>query len=457
VIYPRDLCRTAGMLSLNFLAFRACLTYNKLMDDISMRDMSVAADEQPDRGSRIFLARQPIFRRNGKVFGYELLFRSGLDNFFDETQNGEQATSRVITNTFSLIGISKITEGKKAFINFTGDMLVKEYPSLFPQKITVAEVLENVKVTPAVIEACRNLVVKGYLLALDDFIFSEELLPLVEIAHIIKFDVRAMTMDELSRNLIKVAPYNVKLLAEKVETIEEFDVLKDMGFTFFQGYFFSKPKIVQGRDIPGSKLQYLKIIRVLQDENYNFKKITQFIAQDVSLSYKLLRYVNSAAMRRRVEVTSMQSAVALVGELTLRKWLTLMMLSYMANDKPQELLRLTLLRARFCELVGEKMGKGREFTLTCYTVGLFSLLDVLLDQPMEKVLRQLSLSREIVATLTGEETTQYAAILKLVKAYERGEWLEVTRLASGVKDVFDYLPLFYENALDDVENFYAAV
>ena len=246
-----------------------------------MRDMSVAADEQPDRGSRIFLARQPIFRRNGKVFGYELLFRSGLDNFFDETQNGEQATSRVITNTFSLIGISKITEGKKAFINFTGDMLVKEYPSLFPQKITVAEVLENVKVTPAVIEACRNLVVKGYLLALDDFIFAEELLPLVEIAHIIKFDVRAMTMDELRRNLIKVAPYNVKLLAEKVETIEEFDVLKDMGFTFFQGYFFSKPKIVQGRDIPGSKLQYLKIIRVLQDENYNFKKITQFIAQDI--------------------------------------------------------------------------------------------------------------------------------------------------------------------------------
>ncbi len=204
-------------------------------------------------------------------------------------------------------------------------------------------------------------------------------------------------------------------------------------------------------------MQYLKIIRVLQDESYNFKKITQFIAQDVSLSYKLLRYVNSAAMRRRVEVTSMQSAVALVGELTLRKWLTLMMLSYMANDKPQELLRLTLLRARFCELVGEKMGKGREFTLTCYTVGLFSLLDVLLDQPMEKVLRQLSLSREIVAALTGEETTQYAAILKLVKAYERGEWLEVTRLASGVKDVFDYLPLFYENALDDVGNFYAAV
>lgn len=417
----------------------------------------MANEEQPDRTNRIFIARQPIFRRNGRVFGYELLFRSGLDNFFDEAQDGEEATSRVITNTFSLIGISKITEGKKAFINFTEDMLIKEYPSLFPPRITVAEVLENVKVTPAVIEACRNLVAKGYILALDDFVFTEKSLPLIKIAHIIKFDVRAMTLEELSRNLQKVAPYNVKLLAEKVETIEEYDVLTGMGFAFFQGYFFSKPKIVQGRDIPGSKLQYLKIIRVLQDENYNFKKITDFIAHDVSLSYKLLRYVNSAAMRRRVEVTSMQSAVALVGELTLRKWLSLMMLSYMADDKPQELLRLTLLRARFCEQVGEKIGKGREFTLTCYTVGMFSLLDVLLDQPMDNVLRQLSLSREIVATLTGEEKTPYAVILKLAVAYERGDWQEVSRLANGVQDIYDYLPLFYENALDDVRSFYAAV
>ncbi|MEW6518403.1 MAG: HDOD domain-containing protein [Thermodesulfobacteriota bacterium] len=416
----------------------------------------MATEEQPGSGSRIFIARQPIFRRNGRVFGYELLFRSGLDNFFDAGQDGEQATSRVITNTFSLIGISKITEGKKAFINFTGDMLIKEYPALFPQRITVAEILEDVHATREVIEACRNLVAKGYILALDDFIFCEERLPLVEIAHIIKFDVRALSMEELRLNLQKVAPYNVKLLAEKVETIEEFDVLQDMGFTFFQGYFFSKPKIVQGRDIPGSKLQYLKIIRAIQDENYNFKKISEFIAHDVSLSYKLLRYVNSAAMRRRVEVTSLQSAVALVGELTLRKWLSLMMLSYMADDKPQELLRLTLLRARFCEQIGEKMGRGRDFALTCYTVGMFSLLDVLLDQPMGKVLQPLSLSHDIVATLTGEETTAYAVILRLVKAYERGDWLDVTRLASDVNGVFDYLPLFYENALDDVRSFYTS-
>lgn len=414
-------------------------------------------NEQPDGGSRIFVARQPIFRQNGKVYGYELLFRSGLDNFFDETQDGDTATSKVITNTFSLIGITKITEGKKAFINFTDDMLVKEYPGLFPSGITVVEVLETVKATPEVVQACRNLVQRGYILALDDFLFHEEFLPLIEMAHIIKFDVRSMTYDVLCRNIDKVAPFNVKLLAEKVETIEEFEQLQKLNFTFFQGYFFSKPKIVQGRDIPGSKLQYLKIIRAIQNENYSFAKITGFIAHDVSLSYKLLRYVNSAAMRRRVEVTSMQSAVALVGELKLRKWLSLMMLSYMADDKPLELLRLALLRASFCEQVGERLKKGRDFSLACYTVGMFSLLDVLLDQPMGLVLQELNLAPVIVETLIGGKKTSYTVILNLAKAYERGDWDEVGRIAAVEGHLFDMLPSIYEFALNEVRAFSAAV
>jgi EAL and modified HD-GYP domain-containing signal transduction protein len=416
----------------------------------------MAEYETSDSGSKIFIARQPIFRRNGRVFGYELLFRSGLDNFFDNTQDGDQATSRVITNAFSLVGISKITAGKKAFINFTGDMLIKQYPALFPHSITVAEVLENVQITAELIDACRGLVDKGYILALDDFVFHEGILPLMRLAHIVKFDIRAMGMPELQENVRKLTPYKIKLLAEKVETLEEFDFLQELGFSFFQGYFFSQPKIVQGRDIPGSKLQYLKIIRVIQDENYNFRKITEFIAHDVSLSYKLLRYVNSAAMRRRMEVTSLQSAVALIGELTLRKWLSLMMLSYIADDKPRELLRLTLLRARFCEQIGEKMGRGRNFSQTCYTVGMFSLLDVLLDQPMAAVLRPLSLAAEIVDTLTGEKTTPYTMILQLAKAYERGDWPEVNRLAGNVQEIFEHLPLFYETALEDVGTFYMA-
>ena len=409
-----------------------------------------------ESSNKIFVARQPIFRRSLKVYGYELLFRSGLENFCKPDQDGTQATSQVIASTFSLIGISKITEGRKAFINFTTEMLAKEYPSLFPREITVVEVLEDVNVTEKVVSACKNLVAAGYILALDDFIYTPEFQPLVEIAHIIKFDIRAMTMDELRLDLARLEQYNVRLLAEKVETKEEFDTLKEMGFDLFQGYFFSRPNIVQGRDIPGSKLQYLHILRAIQDENYDFKKIAEFVARDVSLSFKLLKYVNSAAMRRRVEVTSLPNAVALIGELTLRKWLSLMMLSYMADEKPEELLRLTLLRARFCEQVGEKLRrKGSAFAAACYTVGMFSLLDVLLDQPMQSIVQELNLSEEISDTLTGAKKTPLSLVLSLAEAYERGDWDEVNRMAAGAGDILEELPYYYETALEEVQGFYA--
>ncbi len=404
--------------------------------------------------SNIFIARQPIFKRSGRVFGYELLFRSGLDNFFDTSVDGESASSKVITNTFLLIGIKKITEGKKAFINFTGDMLTKGYADLFPRELTVAEVLEDVKVTPEVVASCKELVDRGYTLALDDFVFTPEFLPLVEIADIIKFDIRAMTMEQLQQEVERVAPYKVKLLAEKVETIAEYDAVKEMGFSYFQGYFFSKPNIVQGKDIPGSKIQYMQILRVIQDENCDFKKITEFVSRDVSLAYKLIKYVNSAAMRRRVEVSSLQRAIALIGEITLRKWLSLMMLSYMADDKPEELLHLILIRARFAEQVGEKMGKGRDFANICYTVGMFSMLDVLLDQPMDVVLKELNLAPEIIDTLTGEKRTAYTSILELATAYEYGDWLKVTQLMSKYEEILNDLPVFYEVALDEVSSFY---
>ena len=412
---------------------------------------SASSDE-----SRIFIARQPIFKRSGKVFGYELLFRSGLDNFFDTSVDGEAASSKVITNTFLRIGIKKITEGKKAFINFTGDMLTKGYADLFPRELTVAEVLENVKVTPEVVAACARLVDQGYTLALDDFIYTPEFLPLVEMAHIIKLDIQSMTMDQLYREVERLSRYKLKLLAEKVETMEEYDAMKEMGFSFFQGYFFSKPNIVQGRDIPGSKIQYLQILRVIQDENCDFKKITKFVSRDVSLAYKLIKYVNSAAMRRRVEVSSLSRAISLIGELTLRKWLSLMMLSYMADDKPEELLHLILIRARFCEQVAQKLGKGGQFADTCYTVGMFSMLDVLLDQPMGVILKELNLTAEIIDTLTGEKRTPYTFVLELAIAYERGDWLKVTKLMAKFEQILGDLPVFYEVALDEVASFYAA-
>ncbi|MFC1524656.1 EAL and HDOD domain-containing protein [Thermodesulfobacteriota bacterium] len=403
--------------------------------------------------NNIFIARQPIFRKNQKVYGYELLFREGLANYFDPSFDGDKASSRVITNSFLMFGISEITEGRKAFINFSSDMLIKEYPALFPKEYTVIEILEDVVVTPELIEACRHMKKKGYTLALDDFIYKEELVPLLELADIVKFDVRLLPLDELEKQVEQVSRYNVRLLAEKVEDFAEYETMKEMGFDLFQGYYFQKPHVVAGRDIPGSKLQYLQILRQLQNENYTFDKLAQLISRDVSISYKLLKYVNSAFFGLRREIQSLQGAVAMVGEEDLRKWLNLVMLAYLADEKPLELLRSSLLRAEFCGMLSEKMGVKRADMDKFYTVGMFSLLDALLDKPMEVILEGLSLTEDINEALLGKKPSKLMGSLYLVKSYENGAWKTAIKLANKMKVEVDDLPVLFTNALNKVKGF----
>lgn len=407
-------------------------------------------EPHPQR-SNIFVARQPIFNRNQKVFGYELLFRSSLANYFDPAQDGEEATSRVITDSFLLLGIPRLTESKKAFINFTGDMLIKEVPALFPKEITMVEVLENIQVTPGVVEACRVLVKKGYRLALDDFQYDPQWDPLLDLAPIVKFDFRKTGLAELQAEVANLSRFKVKLLAEKVETLEEFNAAQELGFDYFQGYFFRRPNIIEGRDIPGSKLTHLQVLRELQGENYDFQKVAALISRDVSLSYKLLKYVNSAYFGRPQEIQSVQSAIALLGELSLRKWLSLMMLSYMAEDKPSELLRLSIQRAAFCEMLALRLPAAKKQAQHFFTAGMFSLLDALLDQPMETVLRELALAGDMRDALLGKGVSLLAKILYLVKLYEQGQWQKAIQLAqhAGLEAVD--LPNHFLKAIDAVK------
>lgn len=396
----------------------------------------------------IFVARQPIFKRNKEVFAYELLFRSGLTNYFDPLQNGEEATSKVITNSFLLIGIATITEGKKAFINFSEEMLLKGYPSLFPKEIAVVEVLETVGATPEVVQACGDLVEAGYVLALDDFLYEDRFLPLIKMARIIKFDIRQMSFAELARQAKVVSRYNVKLLAEKIETNEEFEAIKKLGFDLFQGYFFSRPQIVKGRDIPGSKLHYLQVLKVIQDEDYDFAELAKFVSRDVSLAYKLLKYANSAYFARRQKVESIEMAVAMLGQNTLRKWLSLMMLSYLADDKPSELLRLSAFRGIFCELIAYQLLDRRREAGMYHTAGMFSLLPPMLDKAMEDILPELALPDEIQEALLSEIATPISRTLALVMAYERGDWEKTISLAKKLNLNHDSLPLLYEQAIE---------
>lgn len=402
--------------------------------------------------SRVFLARQPIFKPNLKVFGYELLFRSGLQNFCSAAIDSMAATSTVITNSQYLLGLQKVTGGKKAFVNFPQGMLNRHTPFLFSPHTTVVEILEDVKVTPTLLKNCVALAKKGYVFALDDFRYRKGLEPLMDLAKIVKFDVLAMSWEELEEEAARARKYKLKLLAEKVETMEQFDRLQEMGFHLYQGYFFAKPEVMTGKDIPGSKLQYLNMLAQLQDESSDYEKMAEMVSHDVSLAYKLLRYVNSAAFAVRVEVKSLQSAIALVGEETLRQWISVMMLSYLADDKPHELLRLSVQRARFCQGLSDLVA-GMGSRATCYTLGMLSLLDVILERTMESILDGLHLDQDLYDALVTE-AGRMGVVLNLATAYERGDWQTVDKICAALSVNVQALPPLMATAIETAGQIY---
>ena len=300
----------------------------------------------------VYVARQPIFDSETHLYAYEFLFRDGLSNAFPDL-DGDTATSRLLTNTFFTIGIDRLSGQKKFFVNFTRDLLLKRVPTMFPADSLVVEILEDVEPEAELVEACREISAAGYTVALDDFLFRPELKPLIELAHIIKIDLRQTPINRAEKLIRALGGHRLTFLAEKVETHEEFEQAKELGFELFQGYFFSKPEIVQGKDIKPAKITLLQLIQETRRPDCNIDDLDRLINRDVSLSYKLLRYINSAFFRRLMEITSIRHAIALLGERELRQFIALVATAELAQDKPQELIRSAIIRARFCELLGE--------------------------------------------------------------------------------------------------------
>lgn len=311
----------------------------------------------------------------------------------------------------------------------------------------MVEVLETVETTPEVVQTCERLVNEGYILCLDDFVYEDRFLPLIEMASIIKFDIRQMSLAELERQVSVVGHYKVKLLAEKIETVEEFETVKKMGFDLFQGYFFSRPHIMKGRDIPGTKLHYLQVLKIIRDEDYDFAELAKFINRDVSLAYKLLKYANSAYYARPQKLCTVEMAVAMLGQITLKKWLSLMMLSYLADDKPSELLRMAAFRGNFCELIGDRLLGRRNEAGNFHLVGMFSMLPAMLDKVMVDILPELGLPEEISEVLLFKAVNHFSYALALAMAYERGDWQRTAKLAEKLKINLDSLPLLYAEAI----------
>ncbi len=365
-----------------------------------------------------FVGRQPIYDRALDVYAYELLHRrSGENNaaFAD----GDLATSQVIINTFMEIGLENIVGSKPAFINITGDFFSGHYPLPMSHEQVVFELLETVEPTPAVIDGVRGLVQQGYRIALDDYLIKHSTLPLLNLATFVKLDVLTMERDELTRTVEQLRQHDLQLIAEKVETPAHYEMCRELGFDLFQGYFFSYPDIIHTRTATANRSVVLSLIAQLQNPAIELREVEKLIAQDVILSFRLLRYINCATFGLRREVDSIRQALMLLGLGTVRNWATLLLLSQIDDRKPRELMTIALIRARMCELISTTdLGVDSN---QAFTAGLFSLLDAMLDLPMENLLDQMPLSMPIKLALLNREGA-LGALLDNVIRYERGEW-----------------------------------
>lgn len=367
----------------------------------------------------ICLARQPIFDTNMNVVAYELLFRSlKPEQPASDASRGDSATTQVLNNAFSELGLGQVTAGHPAFINCTRNWLLNATLSSLPREQVVIEILEDIVIDEAVIQAVAQLDQAGYRIALDDFVFSEEWIPLIEHADIIKYDLRTTSWVDLKDNMAALKKYPLKFLAEKVETYEEFNQCVAMGFDYFQGYFLCKPKLLTGKKIPANRTVLLQLIQKLNSPGITMEGIMAVINQDARLGYKLLRIVNSALYGLPRKIDNIKDTLVFLG-LDKIKQMTQLLLLGMQENTPHELLVTSLLRAKMMEILAAEL--KRSHADRYFTVGLFSTLDALLDEPMGSLLKTVALSDEISLALTEQEG-EMGHFLKSILSYEKGEW-----------------------------------
>lgn len=396
----------------------------------------------------VFVARQPIFDRKQKVYAYELLFRSGFEQNFFDNSDGEASSKQVLTNSFLSIGMDTMTNGKKAFVNFTRKLLLDPVASFFPKNLMVVEILENVEPDEEIISACKNLKDLGYLLVLDDFVFAPGYESLIDLVDIIKVDF-IQTQGTARGDVIEdVGASRIKYLAEKVETLEDFEQAVDLGYSYFQGYYFSKPQIIAGRDVPAHKLNYLQILNEINQPEVDFDELEKVLKQDLSLSYKLLSYINSPYFGFDNKIRSIKHALSLLGIRESQKWLSLFALQIIGKDKSQELLAMSLIRANSCELIAPLIGSKNRAS-EYFLMGLFSMIDALLDQPLEEILAKLPLADDIKKVLLGEKN-QMRDVFELAVSYEKGDWANfseyIARLCLKETDLIDIFSSALERA-----------
>jgi len=389
-----------------------------------------------------FIARQPILDTRLQVFAYELLFRGGPQNSFQPFAN---AASSVIADSITLFDLDMLTGRARAFVNVDETALRLGAPRLLPAERIVVEILETVRPTEEILAACRELRSAGYQLALDDFVDSPEIAPLVEFASFLKIDFQMFDAAARSGLARKYRDNNIRLLAEKVETGSEFREARDLGFSYFQGYFFCKPSMVETREIPGNKAIQLQLLAAVAAPELRFDSIENLLKQEPSLLYRLLRYLNSPILGLRSEVRSVRHAIVLLGETEFRRWASIFAIISMSAGKSPELVRTALTRAFFCEeLAGA--AELREKGPSLFLMGLLSVTDALLDKPMHDILKTLPVIPEVKTALCGG-TNRFREVYELVLALEHAEWIRLSDIAARIGCDESKIPDSYLSAL----------
>jgi EAL and modified HD-GYP domain-containing signal transduction protein len=377
----------------------------------------------------VFVARQPILDRARRTDGYELLFRSGTVNHFDGS-SGDQASLNVLDVSFFTLGLPAITGGKRAYVNFTRDTLMRGYATILPRQQVVVEILETVVPDDDVVEACRVLKQAGHTIALDDFVAGGPAERLVPFADIIKVDFERSAPADRARLVERLRPTGVALLAEKVETEDEFAEGVAAGYTYFQGYFLSRPVIISGPSVPAAKRSLLQLLHEIHRPGADLAAIEQVIKREVALTYKLLTYINSAAFGFRRRIETVGHTLAMLGEVGVKKWASVAALSGLGSDKPFELVVTSVSRARFCELLAVGAGLQRR-AADAFLMGLFSMMDALLGRPLVEILDQLPVAADVRQALSGE-SNPLRRLLDLAVAYERGHWSAVAEHSAAL-------------------------
>ncbi len=367
-----------------------------------------------------YAARQPILDKDKKLFAYELLFRDSIDNIFPDI-DGDEATSKMVEASQFHLGFSEFTGNKPAFINFTLETLNKDYPRMLTTDEVVVEILETVKPGKTLLNLCKELHGDGYTLALDDYIHQKVWAHFYPYIKIIKVDWQDTSIEQIHeiKQAISQHPH-IQLLAEKVETYDEYNQALELGFELFQGFFFAKPEMVKTKSLSPSQMAMAELLYETSKPELDLASITSVFERDVSLSYKLLRYANSAIFRRRSEISTIKQALVTLGSGELKRFLGLMFATNVNPDKPSELINAAMTRAKFCELIASDI-KAPIDTSIAFLTGLLSLIDAILDESLDSILEKLPLAQEIKEALTTRKGL-LAALIILVEQIEQAHW-----------------------------------